>query len=81
MSNTRMFYCNTPNLGSVWASLHVGETFNRFSDFRFLGYELRKMHLAAGLPGHYNGEERGRNTHTHTHTHTRLTALFPGQPG
>ena len=33
LSNTRMFYCSTPNLGSG-RFVHVGETFNRLADFR-----------------------------------------------
>jgi len=32
--DTRMFNCDTPNLGSVYGRLvDVGETFNRFADF------------------------------------------------
>jgi len=33
ISNTRMSYSNTADVGRVWASCARGDTFNRFADF------------------------------------------------
>ena len=40
-----MFYCNTPNLGSVWASCAYGLNFQKMC--KFWPVNCRKMRLAA----------------------------------